>query len=425
MKYRYTGRIASAFAFVSLAVHRGIFTESFSCQNRVSDRNSLSALHGMQRVRLRATPTLPENNSVPRDIDGYPRNETRVSDDDASLKNTPVGEASETFFGGIFPTSTRENERSVAIFLLNAVAIIWGTQHAVIKMVVTDSSAAPFTLLRFALAALIAAPYTPGVFARKGTGDGSREDQTSTAWRWGAEMGAWMFLGFAFQAIGLETTTAQRSGFLLYLNVKFVPLFSRVFLGRPISVPTWISAFAAFCGTALLATDGQSIGFNAGDIWSIAAAAASAMYIIRLEKATAEVQDAAQLNAACLWVVATLAAVWTFSGAFQDETSASVTLEQLSSIATSHPLELLYLGGVTTTLANYIQSKGQQYVSPERASIFYSLDPVYGAFFAWLLLGEDIGGIQSLAGASLITVAAATNAFLDFGKSSETSRQSD
>lgn len=406
----------------------------------------------MQRVRLRATPTLPENNSVPRDIDGYPRNETRVSDDDASLKNTPVGEASETFFGGIFPTSTRENERSVAIFLLNAVAIIWGTQvndsslaftlpcddillgirlliscsqHAVIKMVVTDSSAAPFTLLRFALAALIAAPYTPGVFARKGTGDGSREDQTSTAWRWGAEMGAWMFLGFAFQAIGLETTTAQRSGFLLYLNVKFVPLFSRVLLGRPISVPTWISAFAAFCGTALLATDGQSIGFNAGDIWSIAAAAASAMYIIRLEKATAEVQDAAQLNAACLWVVATLAAVWTFSGAFQDETSASVTLEQLSSIATSHPLELLYLGGVTTTLANYIQSKGQQYVSPERASIFYSLDPVYGAFFAWLLLGEDIGGIQSLAGASLITVAAATNAFLDFGKSSETSRQSD
>jgi drug/metabolite transporter (DMT)-like permease len=121
-------------------------------------------------------------------------------------------------------------------------------------------------------------------------------------------------------------------------------------------------------------------------------------------------------------VVALLATVWTFSGGFQGEINASATLEQLSSIAKSHPWQLLYLGGVTTTLANYIQSKGQQYVSPERASIFYSLDPVYGAFFSWFLLGENIGGIQSLTGASLITVAAATNAFLDFGKSSEPSR---
>jgi drug/metabolite transporter (DMT)-like permease len=298
-------------------------------------------------------------------------------------------------------------------------------------MVVSDSSAAPFTLLRFSFAALIAAPYTPGLSLRKANiGDVNKENQTSTAWRWGAEMGGWMFLGFAFQAIGLETTTALRSGFLLYLNVKFVPLFSRVLLGRPISVPTWISAFAAFCGTALLATDGQSIGFNVGDLWSIAAAAASAMYILRLEKAAATVQDAAQLNAACLWVVATLAAIWTFSGwtfsgGFQGGMNVGATIEQLSSIATSHPIELLYLGGVTTTLANYMQSKGQQYVSPERASIFYSLDPVYGAFFSWLLLGENIGGIQSLLGASLITVAAATNAFLDFGKGGEPSRQSD
>jgi hypothetical protein len=36
----------------------------------------------------------------------------------------------------------------------------------------------------------------------------------------GCELGLWTFLGFGLQAVGLETTTASRSGFLLYLNVK-------------------------------------------------------------------------------------------------------------------------------------------------------------------------------------------------------------
>jgi hypothetical protein len=38
--------------------------------------------------------------------------------------------------------------------------------------------------------------------------------------RGGIELGLYTFLGFGFQAIGLETTTASRSAFLLYLNVK-------------------------------------------------------------------------------------------------------------------------------------------------------------------------------------------------------------
>jgi len=342
----------------------------------------------------------------------------------------------------------------------------WKKQkHAVIKLVVDDSSAAPFTLLRFGLAALIASPYTPGIFPSSSSLRSRQEGQQlqqqedddeeeekrriaasiRTAWRWGIEMGIWMFLGFSFQALGLETTTAQRSGFLLYLNVKLVPFFSRILWGKSISIPTWISAMIAFVGTALLATDGQaSIAFNIGDVWSIAAASASAMYIIRLEKATKAVKDAAQLNAACLWVVAILACIWTFSGVFlQDmgdgggESLTTVlenndgsltttpppllfsdTMMMLYTTIQTYPIQIIYLGGVTTTLANYIQSKGQQYISPERASIIYSLDPVYGSIFSWFLLGETIGGYQSWIGAGMITLAATTNAFIDLGSTS-------
>mmetsp|Transcript_24279 Transcript_24279/g.59445 ORF Transcript_24279/g.59445 Transcript_24279/m.59445 type:complete len:228 (+) Transcript_24279:660-1343(+) len=212
------------------------------------------------------------------------------------------------------------------------------------------------------------------------------------------------------QAIGLETTTASRSGFLLYLNVKFVPLFSWFIFNKSISPATWISALAAFVGTALLATDGSEFGFCVGDIWSIAAAASSAMFIIRLEQASARVENSAQLNAACLLFVTILSCIWFFLTA-QGDSSITTLLDTV----TSHPTELIYLGGIATALTNYLQTRAQRKISAERASIIYSLDPVYGAFFSWLLLHETLGATQSYIGAALIAVAAAANAFVDLG----------
>merc|ERR1712183_232645 len=88
----------------------------------------------------------------------------------------------------------------------------------------------------------------------------------------------------------------------------------------------------------------------------------------------------------------------------------------LGEIVINHPLELLYLGAISTALANFIQAKAQKDVPAERASIIYSLDPVYGAFFSWILLGETLGGPQAYVGASIIFAAAATNSLLEFTK---------
>jgi len=300
--------------------------------------------------------------------------------------------------------------------LLNIVAVIWGSQHAIIKTVVDDSDPAAFTFLRFGLASLIASPYLPGL---KDTILKRKDESTDPVdiwkpWRWGIEMGLWMFLGFSLQAIGLQSTTAQRSGFLLYLNVKFVPFFAKVLLGRQISKWTWLSAFAAFSGTALLALDGQSLGMNVGDVWSVLAAAASAMFILRLEKASSEVPKSSELNATSLIVVAMLSGAWLLLGSSGSQIAAGVT-----ETAMAHPLELVYLGAISTALANFIQAKAQKDVPAERASIIYSLDPVYGAFFSWIILGETLGGPQAYAGASIIFVAAASNSLLEFSKDKE------
>merc|ERR1712146_17443 len=63
----------------------------------------------------------------------------------------------------------------------------------------------------------------------------------------------------------------------------------------------------------------------------------------------------------------------------------------------AHPLPVIYLGFVATGICNYLQTLGQRVVSAERAGIVYSLDPVYGAIFSNLLLGETLG-MQGVAG---------------------------
>lgn len=337
--------------------------------------------------------------------------------------------------------SQHQNTDLNAILLLNFVAVIWGTQHSVIKMVVDDCDTSAFSFSRFAIAAMIASPFTPSIPSLKDTISSDEElNENALTWRWGLEMGTWMFLGYAFQAIGLEFTTAQRSGFLLYLNVKFVPFLGRLIFGRKVSTATWLSALIALAGTTLLSCDGSTILFNVGDLWSVAAAAASAMFILRLEAASASVKNSSALNATSLWTVTVASLLWTLGEGLQTEVdnnidgwllnidtlmeATEITVSNVLNVFQSHPLELLYLGGATTAFANYIQTKAQGRISAERASIIYALDPVYGAFFAYIFLGEQLSN-YGVAGAALITIAAATNAFLDLGFKNDVKNDAD
>jgi drug/metabolite transporter (DMT)-like permease len=180
----------------------------------------------------------------------------------------------------------------------------------------------------------------------------------------------------------------------------------------------------AVFGTALLAYDPShsSLDLNVGDAWSIAAAASSAMFILRLEAATKAVSNSAALNAACLWVVTGSSLLWTLGQGMFEASSIAYAFphvwDNILYTMQSHPIELVYLSAVTTALANYIQTRAQRNVSAERASVIYAMDPVYGAFFSFWLLGERLTS-TGIVGASLITLAAATSAFLDLGKSQE------
>ncbi len=316
---------------------------------------------------------------------------------------------------------TQSSERGSSLksaLLLNAVAVIFGSQHAVIKgSLDLFPSTSLLNFWRFLSSALLFSPALLNLMASlaatgrdegiKDSGEGGQE-----IWRAGAELGLWTFLGFAFQAVGMETTTASKSAFLLYLNVKFVPFFASVLFGRQISVSTWTSAALALFGTFLLGNDGS--GWVIGDLWSVVAAAASALYILRLESFSV-VFDAAQLNAVSFAVTAGLCGLWVLLDSFRVDIGIArvggvvVGLEDAWSSLLAAPLPVLYLGVITTALCNYLQTLGQRGVRAERAAVIYSLDPVYGAVFSYWLLGEELGP-AGFGGAALILAGVALSA---------------
>jgi drug/metabolite transporter (DMT)-like permease len=110
--------------------------------------------------------------------------------------------------------------RFLALCVLNLVTVIWGSQHAIIKDLVS-SLAVPslVNVLRFGVAAVALGA------ARALLG---RVLPRPASWRVlicaGAELALWRSLGFTLQLVGLHWTTASRSAFLLYLNAPIVPL---------------------------------------------------------------------------------------------------------------------------------------------------------------------------------------------------------
>lgn len=338
--------------------------------------------------------------------------------------------------------------------LLNGVAVLWGTQHFIIKTSLTTYGAASLaTFWRFALSTLLFSPLLFGLlqssFKQKekvnenmdleccepaATSSG-RVPRTIKA---GGELSLYTFAGFGFQAVGLQTTTASKAAFLLYLNVKIVPVLLVVFFGRRIGALSWLSAALAFVGTGLLAYDGSPP--NTGDVWCAAAAGASALFIIRLEAFAKKgggilpgdlmaVSFAFTAALCFLWASGDLIATNPASHKLLGTASAMSHAElmpwhtrllsgwaQASRAFVSYPGAAVYLGIVSTGLCNYLQTLGQQTVPAETAAVIYSLDPVYGALCSFIFLDERLG-LQGFAGVATVLVGVAVSAIGSQGSS--------
>jgi drug/metabolite transporter (DMT)-like permease len=136
-----------------------------------------------------------------------------------STPENPLPTNSTTLSQSFSPNGISKTSPANAILLLNLVAIIWGSQHSVIKLCIADVDPSSFSLVRFLLAALIATPSWVYSSSSTQTHVNRKKDSNSNMntndnhlliiWRWGIEMGLWMFLGYACQSIGLKVSSRR------------------------------------------------------------------------------------------------------------------------------------------------------------------------------------------------------------------------
>ncbi len=279
------------------------------------------------------------------------------------------------------------------LIMLNLLVLLCGTNWVVVKDAGGVFDPFSFASLRFLVASALFAPVL--LSAVKNT----------EVVKGGVEIGVYTAVGYLLQAQGLLTTDASRASFLSTFTVLVVPFLAGL-SGRGVRPITWASALAALVGVSMLEQSGSAPSW--GDLWSALSAMAFGVQMFRTEYWSRVLgkDSAFQLMSVVLTTTAFLSTL-VAGVAHPSETAmifkslsttGSLSSEYMSSIPWG---EVFYTGLLTTDVVLLMEVVALQDVSSVEASIIYTLEPVIGAAFAFVALGERWGPL-GWAGAGLI-----------------------
>ena len=257
------------------------------------------------------------------------------------------------------------------------IVMIWGTTFPLMKIALGNVKPFYFISLRFTTAFIVLTLIL-----------NTRLKKIN--WRTfkiGSFLGLWLFFGFAFQIYGLQFTTASRSGFITGLSVIIVPVLSIFILKDRPTLSSWLGVLLALIGMYFL-TGFTEAGFNIGDLLTFFCAVSIAMQIVFLSKYIIK-EDPLVIT----WLQITTVMVLGTIISFFESASGTLTINNYAVI--------IYTGIFATALAIFVQSRAQQFTTSTHAGLIFSLEPVFGAIFSFLILNERLS-TMGMIGAVLI-----------------------
>ena len=273
--------------------------------------------------------------------------------------------------------------------------LIWGATFTIIKYALQDASPLVFISIRFTLAALILTP-----FLFKEIKNIDRQVLFG-----GVFLGLLYFLGFSTQTIGLNYTTATKSGFITGSFILFTPIFQIIFEKRPPGLGSILGIILVIAGLLFLSSSGTSLlsvfseigdNFNIGDFFTLLCAFFFALYLIFLDIISKK------YNYKPLVFLQVL--VTGICGIF------SAVLLSFSGLEKAHfefTGSLVFALGYTSILATVVtatlQTKYQKLTTPTKAGIVFSLEPIISAVIAFFFLREKISNFGFIGGALIFS----------------------
>lgn len=212
---------------------------------------------------------------------------------------------------------------------------------------------------------------------------------------------------------GIAVWQPRRNGaFLTSLGVVLVPVFGKLVFGESAPTSTWLALPVAVSGLALLSLSGQSLsgGFDAGQLFYVAAAAIFAIYFTLNTRAANHrlVTDASGKPAqhdrvpALVLTAIVMLTVGTATGVL------SLSLEPWQPTFSHFSLEIAWwilLSAVVGSAARFLlQTYAQSLSTHSHGVVIMVVEPVWTAIFAALWFGETMNGMQ-MAGCGMIFAA--------------------
>lgn len=275
--------------------------------------------------------------------------------------------------------------------ILIIVTLLWGATFVIVKEALNDISSMAFIALRFMIAGIILLPFMKKSYFNK---------KTILA---GVFLGFLLFAGFAAQTMGLKYTAATKSGFLTGTAVIMVPLLQILIEKRMPTKGVIMGTVIVMVGIVFLSSGGNSMfslfedllaNFGIGEFLTLLCALFFALYIIFLDVETVKYEFYALLFLQIITTaVLSILFLWLFT-----ETEIEVFKLNFSS---NLIWALVYTSIFATLITTALQTQYQKNVTPAKAGIIFSFEPIWAAIFAFFILGEKITNFGYL-GAALI-----------------------
>ena len=268
-------------------------------------------------------------------------------------------------------------------FFLILTTLFWGGSFLFSKIGLREIPPQLFVFTRFSLATLIMLV----VFCRR------LQSLDRGVIKRGAIVGLALGLTNICFVFGIRDTSISRAGVLNNLFVLFIPLITKLVWRDRIGRTNLAGIALAAVGIWLLATSG-GVGFNRGDLVSTLCALFIAVHIITVSKVLRD-DDVYLVSMVQFATVAVMAGITVLL-------TAPAVPASVSPLAVS---AVIYCAIFPTVICFTLQNIYQRYVTPTRAGLIYTLDPVWSLLAGFFVLGERLNPLEWL-GCGMIFLAA-------------------
>jgi len=208
----------------------------------------------------------------------------------------------------------------------------------------------------------------------------------------GILIGLFFGIGSSFQQFGLLLSDAGKGAFISALYIFFIPLINLLVLRKKVEPKVWLGVFIAIVGLFFISM-GDNFNIVLGDILFLATAFFYAIQIIIISR---RVIYANPLFLVSMQLITCSVMSMVLSIIFERGNTVEGIISAL--------FPIIYTGVLSLGLANLMQFIAQKKANPSVAGIIMSLESVFGAGFAAIILHERMNAPQ-IAGCGLIFLA--------------------